>query len=189
MNFYIAPVEFSNVSVLNSIIKNISAVFREKITLIRLPLDTAAAFSKDRGQYFSTQLIADALKLTQPYDGKVLMLVEFDLYVPVFTYVFGEAQLNGKHSIVSLCRLHEEFYSGKTNDRLLLERTQKEILHELGHNLGLIHCRDWDCVMHSSQGVEEIDIKGQFYCTGCMATLSSNGFSSSFVNPPSEQHL
>lgn len=186
MNYFIAPVEFSNVSVLNSIIKNISRIFGEKVSLISLPLDAAPAFSKDRGQYFSTQLIAEALKLTKDYDGKVLMLVEFDLYVPVFTYVFGEAQLNGKHSIVSLCRLHEEFYSGKTNDKLLLERTQKEILHELGHNMGLIHCRNWDCVMHSSQGVEEIDIKGHFYCPACQETLSQNGFSDSFIAPVSE---
>ncbi|MGE5432872.1 MAG: archaemetzincin family Zn-dependent metalloprotease [Syntrophomonadaceae bacterium] len=182
MNFFIAPVEFSNVSLLNSVLSNISGIFSSKVSVISLPLNTAAAFSKDRGQYFSTQLIADALNLTPKYDGKVLMLVEFDLFVPVFTYVFGEAQLNGKHSIVSVCRLHEEFYSGNTNDKLLKERTLKEILHELGHNMGLFHCRDWDCVMHSSQGVEEIDIKGQFYCPGCMKTLYQNGFKDIFKN-------
>lgn len=183
MNFFIAPIEFSNVSILNSIIKSISGIFKDKVSVISLPVNTRAAFSKDRGQYFSTQLIADALNLTNAYDGKVLMLVEFDLFVPVFTYVFGEAQLNGKHSIVSVCRLHEEFYSGKTNDRIFLERTIKEILHELGHNMGLIHCRNWDCVMHSSQGVEEIDIKGRFYCQDCMDILSYKGYTDAFSNP------
>lgn len=186
MNFFIAPVEFSNVSVLHSIVKNISGIFKDKVSVISLPVNTAAAFSRDRGQYFSTQLIADAIKLTSGYDGKVLMLVEFDLFVPVFTYVFGEAQLNGKHSIVSVCRLHEEFYSGKTNDKLFIDRTIKEILHELGHNMGLIHCRSWDCVMHSSQGVEEIDIKGQFYCPDCMEILSDNGFKDSFAAHPAD---
>ena len=43
----------------------------------------------------------------------------------------------------------------------------KEVLHELGHCYGLIHCIDWDCVMHSSQGIEEVDIKGEFYCRNC----------------------
>ncbi|MCU7496898.1 MAG: archaemetzincin family Zn-dependent metalloprotease [Ignavibacteria bacterium] len=181
MKFFIAPIEFSNVSVLNSITKDISVIFKDNVSLISLPLNTAAAYSRDRGQYFSTQLIADAMKLTPAYDGKVLMLVEFDLFVPVFTYVFGEAQLNGKHSIVSLCRLHEEFYSGKTNDKLLHERSLKEILHELGHNMGLIHCRNWNCVMHSSQGVEEIDIKGNFYCPECSGILSNNGYKDTFV--------
>ncbi len=107
-----------------------------------LPLEAEAAYSTERGQYFSTLLLAESLKLTNEFDGKVIILVEFDLYVPVFTYVFGEAQLNGKLSIISVCRLHEEFYSGETNDFLLFERTTKEVLHELGHTFGLIHCKD-----------------------------------------------
>jgi len=86
-------------------------------------------------------------------------MTELDIYVPVLTFLFGEAQLNGKLSLVSVCRLHEEFYSGTSDSGLLLERTLKESLHELGHNYGLIHCHDWDCVMHSSNSVEEVDIK------------------------------
>jgi archaemetzincin len=107
-------------------------------------------------------------------NGKILMLTELDIYVPVLTFLFGEAQLNGKISIVSVCRLHEEFYSGITNNELLFERTEKEVLHELGHNYGLIHCRDWDCVMHSSNSVEEVDIKGHTYCNNCRTLLGKN---------------
>lgn len=171
MDFFIAPIEFSNFALLNTLISELSLLLKCKIKMVQIPLDTASSFSTQRGQYYSTQLISDAINLTGEFDGKVLLLVEFDLFVPVFTYVFGEAQLHGKHSIVSLCRLHEEFYSGQTNDSLLLERSLKEILHELGHNLGLIHCRNWDCVMHSSQGVEEVDIKGSFYCPDCHSLI------------------
>jgi archaemetzincin len=167
MNLYIAPIKFSNSSLLNDVLKEISDVLHTKVKIINILLNIDQAYSKDRSQYFSTQLISEAIKLTGNYDGKILIMVEFDLYVPVFTYVFGEAQLDGKHSIVSVCRLHEEFYSGSTNDVLLYQRTIKEVLHELGHNFGLIHCRNWDCVMHVSQGVEEIDIKGNLYCSNC----------------------
>ena len=167
MNLHIAPVKFSNTSLLNDVVKELSNIFRSEIKLINIPLDILIAYSKERSQYFSTQLISEAIKLTDSYNGKVLIIVEFDLFVPVFTYVFGEAQLNGKHSIVSVCRFHEEFYSGNTNDAILFQRTIKEVLHELGHNFGLIHCKDWDCVMHVSQGVEEIDIKGNTYCISC----------------------
>lgn len=171
MNLHIAPVNFSNTSLLNDVVKALSNIFTSNIRIINLPLDISSAYSKERGQYFSTQLISNALNLTTGYDGKVVIMVEFDLFVPVFTYVFGEAQLNGKHSIVSVCRLHEEFYSGATNDILLFDRTIKEVLHELGHNLGLIHCKDWDCVMHVSQGIEEIDIKGNKYCPVCKSKI------------------
>ncbi|MGE5682185.1 MAG: hypothetical protein ACM34K_15060 [Bacillota bacterium] len=168
MDISLAPVEFANTSLLNEVIKEIERVYLTKPKAIKLPLDTKPAFYSDRGQYFSTQLIADAIKLTDAIPGKVLMLVEFDLFVPVFTYVFGEAQLNGKHSIVSVSRFHEELYSGKSSEILLRERTLKEVKHELGHNFGLTHCRDWECVMHQSQGVEEIDIKGSDYCEDCL---------------------
>ena len=73
---------------------------------------------------------------------------------------------------VSVFRLHEEFYSGVTNNELLYERTIKEIYHELGHNFGLIHCQDWDCVMHSSNSIEEVDLKGDTYCKKCFSSLS-----------------
>ena len=63
--------------------------------------------------------------------------------------------------------MHELFYSGIANKNLLLERTIKEALHELGHNYGLRHCIDWDCVMHASNGIEEVDIKEITYCNKC----------------------
>jgi archaemetzincin len=171
MNLHIAPVKFSNTTLLNDVVKALSTIFTSEINIINIPLDISSAYSKERGQYFSTQLISDALKMTNGIEGKVVIMVEFDLFVPVFTYVFGEAQLNGKYSIVSVCRLHEEFYSGTTNDIILFERTLKEVLHELGHNFGLIHCKDWDCVMHVSQGIEEIDIKGSNYCSDCKGKI------------------
>ena len=87
------------------------------------------------------------------------------------TFVFGEAQLNGKHSIVSICRFYEEFYSGKTNYNLLLKRVSKEVFHELGHNFGLKHCPNWDCVMHASLSIEEVDIKGDQYCKDCAVNV------------------
>jgi len=39
--------------------------------------------------------------------------------------------------------------------------------HEIGHNLGLKHCSNWECVMHSSTSIEEVDVKGSYYCQCC----------------------
>jgi len=169
MNIYVAPIKFSNTLLLHDVFEKLSIHF--KIELIDLKINFENAYSAERAQYFSTQIISDAIELTKDFDGKILMLAEFDLFVPVLTFVFGEAQLNGKHSIVSVCRLHEEFYSGISDDNILLNRTLKEILHELGHNFGLIHCEDWDCVMHSSTSIEEVDIKGEWYCKKCVGSV------------------
>ncbi len=168
MDIFIAPIRFSNTLLLKNILDELKNRFNSEIREINLQINLDEFYSKERGQYFSTQIIAEAISHTKLYDGKIILLTDVDIFVPVLTFVFGEAQLNGKHSLISVCRLHEEFYSGETNEKLLFERTLKEILHELGHNYGLRHCMNWDCVMHSSPGIEEVDIKGNFYCGNCV---------------------
>ena len=167
MDIYFAPVKFSNTQLLKNLLNILSKIFSSPLNILELKLELENFFSKERGQYFSTGILAEAMNHTNSISGKIILLTEIDIFVPVLTFIFGEAQLNGKHSIVSVCRLHEEFYSDQSNDNLLLERAAKEILHELGHNFGLRHCPDWNCVMHSSPGIEEVDIKGRLYCRNC----------------------
>jgi archaemetzincin len=171
MNIFFAPLNFTNKTLLNKLVKELSEIFPANIDSIKIDIDVAQSYSPERKQYYSTKILESAISQTDYADGKILILTELDLYVPVLTFIFGEAQLNGKHSIVSLCRLHEEFYTGKTNEELFFTRAKKEVLHELGHNFGLLHCFDWDCVMHSSNGIEEVDIKGDFYCRHCFGEI------------------
>jgi archaemetzincin len=171
MDLYIAPVVFSNQTLLDDVIKNLGTVFHKPVYRLNLDIDTDKLFSVERNQYYSTGFLEQAIGQTGLINGKVLIVTELDIYVPVLTFLFGEAQLNGKLSLVSVCRLHEEFYSGTSDFELLLERTLKESLHEIGHNYGLIHCQDWDCVMHSSNSVEEVDIKGGSFCKNCSSLL------------------
>jgi archaemetzincin len=174
MNFYLAPVVFSNTQLLERIRITIQQTFRTAVSIIPILIDTDSLYSFERGQYYSTGFIEQSLCQTMHIDGKVILITELDIYVPVLTFLFGEAQLKGKHSIISVFRLHEEFYSGKTDNELLYKRTIKEVYHELGHNFGLIHCYDWDCVMHSSNSIEEVDLKGDSYCKKCKDLLKTN---------------
>ncbi len=172
MDLYIAPVVFSNMQLLDRIMGSLQKTFNAHVSKISLSIDADSLYSNERRQYYSTGFIEQSTAQTSNVNGKVILITELDIYVPVLTFVFGEAQLNGKHSIVSVFRLHEEFYSGVSNNELLLERTVKEVRHELGHNFGLIHCLDWDCVMHSSNSIEQVDLKGSAYCKNCSNLLS-----------------
>jgi len=171
MKIFIAPLKFSNKTLLQDVLSHLIQKSEYQTEEIFLDIKINDFYSHERKQYYSTGILEQAIKMTDKYDGKVLLLTEVDLYVPVLTFLFGEAQLGGKHSLVSICRLHEEFYSGHGNYAMLLERTRKEIHHELGHNFGLRHCNDWDCVMHSSNGIEEVDIKGNFFCSDCLKNI------------------
>jgi archaemetzincin len=172
MNLYLAPVAFTNIQLLGRILDALQRSFGKPVYKINLTINTESLYSPDRNQYFSTGFIEQSIEQTLHINGKIIIITELDIYVPVLTFLFGEAQLNGNLSVVSVFRLHEEFYSGITNNELLFERTIKEVLHELGHNFGLIHCQDWDCVMHSSNSVEEVDIKGNTYCRNCQSQIN-----------------
>src|ERR1022692_4315227 len=97
-------------------------------------LDVAFARDRMRNQHYSTAILHAMQPLVEP--GARLLAVtsvdlyvpvltfvfgeaqltgscavtSVDLYVPVLTFVFGEAQLTGSCAVVSLHRLREEFY-------------------------------------------------------------------------------
>ncbi len=130
-------------------------------------LDPSFAFDTYRNQFNSTAIIAALMECTTPFDGKIIGITSVDLFVPVLTYVFGEAQLDGRVAVLSVFRLREELYGLVSNPKLEHIRLLKEAIHELGHTFGLIHCHNPECVMHSSTSAEEIDIKGNNFCEEC----------------------
>jgi len=109
-------------------------------------------------------------------DARILGVTAWDLYVPVLTFVFGEAQLDGNCAVVSTARLGEEFYGLPPRADVLRDRLLKEAVHELGHTFGLRHCNDWRCVMSSSHGVERLDVKSADFCPACKKPVHSNGY-------------
>jgi len=61
-----------------------------------------------RGQYYSSAILQE-LERAADSDSRVLGVTSCDLYVPVLTFVFGEAQLDGNCAVVSTARLAEPF--------------------------------------------------------------------------------
>jgi archaemetzincin len=134
-------------------------------------LDFAFAFDASRNQYASRAVLAALLRERADGAEKVLGVTGLDLFVPVLTFVFGEAQLGGRAAVVSSCRLANEFYGLPRDPETLQERLEKEAVHELGHTYGLVHCADGLCVMRSSTYVEELDLKDVGFCADCARRL------------------
>ena len=129
--------------------------------------EVLASVDAARGQLHSTKIIKHMLE-APPQDAlKVVGVIDRDLCIPILTFVFGEAQLGGMASIVSLARLRQEFYGLPADPVLLKQRFQKEFLHELGHSIGLTHCPDPQCVMSLSTSIVGVDKKGHTYCESC----------------------
>lgn len=99
-----------------------------------------------------------------------LVLTSSDLFVAAITYVFGLSHLGGRRSVLSWARLKIE--PGEPSPEATLERRLAvEMTHELGHSVGLVHCRRADCPMHRSLWPEAVDLKGTLFCHECRAQL------------------
>jgi archaemetzincin len=156
--------------VLEHLAAGLARLFRTPCRIQPGVIDPEFALDAGRQQYYSTAILQRLERTCDP-DARILGVTARDLYVPVLTFVFGEAQLDGNCAIVSTARLVEEFYGMPKQDPLMRERLLKEAAHELGHTFGLRHCVDWQCVMSSSHGVERLDVKGANFCTDCHETI------------------
>jgi len=136
-----------------------------------LEMDLNLYYSKKRGQYHSTLILSKILSYLPSNDGKIVGITNVDIFTPILTFLFGEAQLGGNGAIISTYRLRNEFYGLPKNYDVLYSRTLKEVLHELGHTMGLIHCQYYECVMHFSTYVEDIDLKKPQFCPACQQKL------------------
>ncbi len=144
----------------------VAETFRMECRVRPERLEVAFARDRYRNQYYSTAIL-QALQPLVETGARLLAVTSVDLYVPVLTFVFGEAQLSGLCAVVSLHRLREEFYGLPAREDLMRARLVKEAVHELGHTFGLRHCDDWRCVMTSSHAVERLDVKSADFCVGC----------------------
>jgi archaemetzincin len=150
------------------------AVSKEFLYSVRLReghLDLAEHFNAGRRQYNGNELLKEIDSFITPDALKTIGLFSVDLYIPILTYIYGQAVLGGRTGIASVYRLYNERYGLAANRGILIERFKKEVIHELGHTFGLIHCHDPLCVMKSSTYVEEIDLKEQHLCHSCRSVL------------------
>lgn len=130
-----------------------------------------SAYEPKRGQYQSVEIMK-MLAQQKPSDAaRILGVTDVDLAIPMLSFLFGQAQLDGPVAVVSLFRLHQEFYGLPADDAVLRERTIKEVLHELGHTFGLTHCSESRCAMSLATHIALVDAKAERFCSRCGSQL------------------
>ena len=156
--------------------QRLEAEFRVPCELLSRIADPEFAFHPERRQYHSSEILAWMEGQLTSATWRLLALTAADLYIPILTFVFGEARLDGKTAVVSTHRLRQEFYGLPPDPDVLRERLVREAVHELGHTFALRHCDDWQCVMSSSSSVEVIDLKGSALCPICRGRILEASF-------------
>ena len=151
---------------LKSLSREINRLFAYPTEL--MPLLEHVDFSLDTGrnQYHSTLILEKLADTAPPWAVKVLAIIDVDLFIPILTHVYGEAQLGGKTCIISTYRLKDGLPSMNAQE-VFLGRVVKEALHELGHTFNLRHCRDHTCLMHYCRSERDVDRKSDELCRYC----------------------
>ena len=176
----ILPLGDANRTLVEGLITPLRIAFGVAVTVREVKIPLESFYDQERLQYNSTAILqclhrheGDKPTPTNPRftASKTLAVFGHDLFIPILTYVFGEAELGGNAAVVSYNRLQNERYGLAPDKQLLAERLRKEAVHELGHAYGLIHCQSRDCVMHTSTYVEDIDLKGDHFCPECAEFL------------------
>ena len=152
---------------LDKVAEEVSHEFLCQVHIREGHIDLSEFYDPNRRQYNGNKLLKEVDLVFASDLTKTLGLFNVDLFIPILTYIFGQAMLKGRSGIASLYRLSNERYGMPKDDELLLDRFIKEVIHELGHAFGLIHCQLSACVMRSSTYVEDIDQKSRNLCVNC----------------------
>ena len=156
---------------IEQVCKNISRLFGFETKVINLLTDLEFALDPDRKQYHSTKILQKLQDKAPSNALKVIAICDVDLFIPILTHVFGEAQLGGIASIVSVYRLNDNLPVLRPR-RTFQERINKEVIHELGHTFNLRHCKDQYCGMHYCRSINDVDHKSFEFCRYCRVLLN-----------------
>ena len=136
--------------------------------------EPAGAFSPARGQWAAAEYLKTLLAHPAAAAGRVLGVTERDLFVPVLSFVYGQAQLEGRVGVVSLARLRPEFHGLPPDPAAVARRAAIEAVHEVGHTFGLVHCADRRCPMSLSIDLPDLDRKTAEPCPSCSALVEGS---------------
>ncbi len=153
---------------LESLARHITVAFGEDVSVVSSSIERERSWDASRRQHHAGVLLAQ-LEASRP--GRVLGIASFDLFLPIFTHIFGLARLGGRAAVVSSYRLVDAPGERPAAEEDVTERLMKECVHEIGHTWGLVHCPDETCAMASSRSVEEVDLKGALLCARCALRL------------------
>lgn len=144
------------------------SIYQASVSVLDTQPIPTGAYDESRDQYRAEEFIDLAKRVGR--GEKNIAITPKDLFYHRRNYVFGLAYLGGSGSVISTYRLHTSSdggFSNRSASDIFANRIRKEVIHEVGHTLGLEHCSDERCVMNFSPTVREVDKKEERLCGSC----------------------
>jgi archaemetzincin len=168
---YVTSVGVVEEDVLNLAEKALWHTFGHEVARLPMLAPDPAALDSRRKQWNSTLLLRQAAQARPAGALRLLALTAEDIFIPMLSFVFGQAQLGGRAALVSTARLRQEFHGFAEDRPLFSGRLIKEVVHEVGHTFGLTHCPDPSCSMSLSTTLVQTDKKSAELCPSCRLRL------------------
>lgn len=93
----------------------------------------------------------------------VLGLTELPVTDGVKEWVYGMGEVNGRAAVFSA----EPFRKGGLSGGKFLDQLSAAVLHELAHNVGMVHCRTKGCLMHATHEPAAMRQLALAFCGPC----------------------
>jgi len=168
---YIIPIGDVDEKYLTALVPKLETRFTTKVHVDlgkRMPRPDYA-YNPDAKKYVAMYILTEMKKLDFPANAKILGVANVGLFIPGsdLQFLFGQA-LRGRAAIISTLHMDPNSYvGGKPDDDLLIQRMEKEAVHELGHVFGLDNVNTPECVMYLPRDVRGLDRKTDSFCSEC----------------------
>ena len=157
---------------INKLAANLSVAFSAGVDILQGVEPPDEAENEERGQFYSTVILAKLELIRQGESERILGITEEDLYIPTLPFVYGEADPNSGCSVMSFFRMRQEFYGLPEDDQQIYTRALKEAIHLLGQLYQLVVCHNPRCVMYHSASMLDTDAKAERFCDNCTRRLA-----------------
>lgn len=124
--------------------------------------------------------IFELLVVDTPKDAFAIVALTMEDLYPREDRNFTFGQGGGMLGVYSFARFDPTFYGlarEEGYEKMLLQRSLKVMIHEVGHIFGLAHCTYYACLMNGANNLEETDSHPVHLCPVCLRKIhASLGF-------------
>lgn len=163
----IVPVGTIRGSVLNTIKYELPKQLPYEKVVREQKVNLPDAYDPVKKQYNADSFFSEAE--STDYDS-LLLVTDTDMYLGPLNYVFGHYK--GNAGLVSLRRI-DPIWDHRDDPQTFRDRLLNESAHQIGHTIGLSHCKK-PCVMNHVSDVLDIDKRPPSFCKPCAKTVEKH---------------